>query len=348
MNTMNNTTQNNRRSRGNSALQTFQSHSLRFAMMLLMLSASASAFTEVGRRSNVPSNSALRRKTTMSYTTSQSSLENENASRSSRREGQVPISTTTTTQLQFRDGDHEDTVARRVEHDAASSPEAQGRWWQTVFSTAPPVPVETVDSEQAVVDDYLEFLNRRYNRLHGEVKQKEASFSAWKWLMQDEVEGSEDQSFTTPAEKKDNAFYALGVAGLASQRLLQKHPTQTSAATRKVESKPQGFAVDAELTVMPSTRLSVVAAMAVAGVTPIFEQISRQRRALLRFQTLKLRAILKFLIHKVPSSCIKAVKSVIRQGGGKQNIAMTLTVTAALTFVLLRPLVQAVFIGEHQ
>jgi hypothetical protein len=349
--TMNNTTQNNRRSRSNSILQTFQSHTICLAMALLMLSTSASAFSEVGRRSNVPSNSAIRRKTTMSYTNSQASLESENASRSSRREGQVPISTTTTTQLQFRDGDHGDTVARRLEHDAASSPEAQGRWWQTVFSTAP-VPDDTVDSEQAVVDDYLEFLNRRYRRLHGEVKQKEVNFSAWKWLMQDEVEGSEDQSFTTPEEKKENAFYALGVAGLASQRLLQKHqpatPTQTSAVTRKVESKPQGFAVDAEMTVLPSTRLSVVAAMAVAGVTPILEQLSRQRRALLRFQTLKLRAVLKFLVRKVPSASIKAVKSVIRRGGGKQNIAMTLTVTAALTFVLLRPLVQAVFIGEHQ
>jgi hypothetical protein len=348
---MNNTTQNTRRSRSNPALESFQSRSICLTMVLLMLSASASAFIEVGRRSNVPHNSVLRRKTTVFYTNSQSSLENENASRSSRREGQVPISTTTTTQLQFRDGDHEDTVARRQEHDAASSPEAQGRWWQTVFSTAP-VPVDAVDSEQAVVDDYLEFLNRRYRRLHGEVKQKEVNFSAWKWLMQDEVEGSEDQDFTTPEEKKDNAFYALGVAGLASQRLLQKHqpaaPTQTSAATKRVEIKPQGFAVDAEMSVLPSTRLSVVASMTVTGVTPILQRLSRRRRALLRFQTRKVRAALKFLIRNVPAASVKAAKSVIRRSGGKQNIVMTLTVAVALSFVLLRPMLQAVMIGDHQ
>jgi hypothetical protein len=288
--------------------------------------------------------------TTMSYTNSQVSLENESASsRGTRREGQVPM----TTQLQFRDGDHEDTMARRQEHDSAASPEAQGRWWQTVFSSPAPVPVDAVDSEQAVVDDYLEFLNRRYQRLHGDVeRKKEVNFSAWKWLMQEDVEGSQDQGLTTPEEKKDNAFYVLGVAGLASQRLLQKHqpaaPIQTSAATKRAERPTQDFAVDAEMTVLPSTRLSVVASMAVAGVTPILERLSRQRRALLRFQTLKLRAILKFVIRNVPIVSVKAAKSVIRMGGGKQTVTMTLTVAAALTFVLLRPMVQAVMIGEHQ
>ncbi len=65
------------------------------------------------------------------------------------------------------------------------------------------------------------------------------------------------------------------------------------------------------------------------------------------FQTLKVRAALKFFIRKVPSASIKAAKSVIRRGGGKQNIAMTLTVTVALTFVLLRPMLQAVMIGDQ-
>lgn len=295
----------------------------------------------------------------MSYTSSQSSLENENASRSSRREGQVPISTTTSsTQLQFRDGDHGDFVARQQEHDSASSPDAQGRWWQSVFSADPVVRVDVVDDEQAVVDDYLEFLNRRYQRLHGDVKQKEVNFSAWKWLMQDEAEGSEDQGSTTPEEKKDNAFYVLGVAGLASQRLLQKHqpaaPSVASATTRKAERPNEGFAMDAEMTVMPSTRLSVVASMAVAGVTPVLERLSRQRRALLRFQTLKLRAVLSFVIRevpiairKVPTASIKAAKSVVRMGGGKQTVTVTLTVAAVLTIVLLRPMLQAVMMSEQ-
>jgi hypothetical protein len=134
---MNNTTQNILAHSSGPALRTFQSHSICLTMVLLMLSAYASAFSEVGRRSNVPSNSALRRKTTMSYTTSQSSLENENASRSSRREGQVPISTTTTTQLQFRDGTTKHG-RRRVEHGGIIT-RSQGPWWQTVLLLSVPV-----------------------------------------------------------------------------------------------------------------------------------------------------------------------------------------------------------------
>jgi hypothetical protein len=341
--TMNNTTQQIRRSRGNLASSTFQSHSICLTMVLLMLSASTSAFSEVGRRSNVPYNSALRTTATMAYTNA--------GSRGSRREGQVPQVpfTTTTTRLQFRDGDHGDTATRVQEHDAASSPEAQGRWWQMVFATPDPaLSADVVDSEQEVVDEYLEFLNRRYQRLHVS-ERKEAKFSAWKWLMQED-EASEDQSVTTKEEKEDNAFYVLGVAGLASQRLLQKHqpatPTQASAATRKVES--HGFAVDAVMTVLPSSRLSVVASMAVAGVTPILERLLRQRRALLRFQTVTLRTALKFLIRKGANAPIRAAKSVIRLGGGKQNIVVTATVTAALAFVLVRPVVQALMMSDPQ
>jgi hypothetical protein len=288
----------------------------------------------------------------MFYTNSQSSLENENASRLFkrlfRREGQVPT-TTSTTQLQFRDGDDEDTMTRRQEHDAAaatsrSSP--QSRYWlQTVFPPAD-VPAESVDSEQDIVDDYLVFLDRRYHRLHDDVEAKGAKFSAWKWLMQGN-EGSEDQVIVSQAEKEDDALYVLGVAGLASQRLLQKHqhhpvaPAQKSAATSVDRALPS-FAVDADMTVLPSTRLSVVASIAVARATPVLQRVLKQRRALILFESVKAQAALKFLVRKVVVAPFKAMKSAVELGGGKQNISTTLTVAAALSFVLFRPVLQAV------
>jgi hypothetical protein len=306
-------------------------------MVFLMLSACASAFSQVGRRSNVQHNSALRRNPTVFYTNSQSSLENESTV------------TTSTTQLQFRDGDDEDTMTRRQEHDAAaaassSSPSSpQRHWWQTVFP--PDVPAELVDSEQEIVDDYLKFLDRRYHRLHDDVERKEAKFSAWSWLMQGN-EGSEDQVIGTQAEKEDDALYVLGVAGLASQRLLQKHhpaaPTQKSTAKMSVDRSLPSFAVDAEMTVLPSSRLSVVASIAIARATPILHRVLQQRRALLLFESVKSQAVLKFLVRKVAVAPFKAMKSAVELGGGKQNIAMTLTVATALSFVILRPVAQAV------
>ena len=76
-----------------------------------------------------------------------------------------------------------------------------------------------MDQKQAVVDNYLEFLDRRYQRLHEEEEpRRDTKFSAWKWLTQ----GSDD-SEPLKQQKTDDALYVLGVAGLASEKLLQKH-----------------------------------------------------------------------------------------------------------------------------
>jgi hypothetical protein len=55
-----------------------------------------------------------------------------------------------------------------------------------------------------------------------------------------------------------------------------------------------------------------------------------------------------FMITKGFMAPIRAAKSVVRLGGGKQNIVVTATVTAALAFVLVRPVVQALVLGDPQ
>lgn len=77
-------------------------------------------------------------------------------------------------------------------------------------------------SEQDGVDEYLEFLDRRYNRLRvDEIESSPVRISAWGWLMDD---NNKPHPITEKMRKqKNDALYALGVAELASEKLLQKH-----------------------------------------------------------------------------------------------------------------------------
>lgn len=334
-NTMNKTTRKTRRSRETLASPTLPS-SLGMLVLLVLLSTPSLAFTGIEQK---PTAIPLRRSTTMFYTSSD--VENENASRN--REG---IPTSTSTRLQFRDGDYEDTIVRRKQHDKAAA-----SWWKGIFAPAPVVDDETVDKKQAVVDDYLEFLDRRYHRLHDDQEaseRKEVKFSAFKWLMQGaEEDGS--HVMATKAQKEEDALYVLGVAGLASQRLLQKHHQLSTLPTASLlgsKARPMIQAIGAtDAVVIPSTKLSVVTAMALASVAPVFNRLSLHRKALLRFETVKVQAVMRLLMRaatRVPDKASKALQALLQVGGGKQNVVATLTCTAALAFLVLRPVVQAV------
>merc|ERR1711957_460682 len=95
---------------------------------------------------------------------------------------------------------------------------------------------------------YLEFLDRRYKRPHSDEKEERAkakqqdskrkSFSAMDWL----TNGGKDNAdiVTSTREQQEDALYVLGVAGLASTKLLQKHhlpsPSTPSQETRMITS----------------------------------------------------------------------------------------------------------------
>ena len=101
------------------------------------------------------------------------------------------------------------------------------------------------EEEQQGIDKYLEYLDRRYHRLHdgddgpnGNNK-KPAVFSALEWLGRkggkpnnevnihhenhQEEEEDEDEEQATTLQQQEDALYVLGLAGLASQKLLRKH-----------------------------------------------------------------------------------------------------------------------------
>ena len=180
-----------------------------------------------------------------------------------------------------------------------------------------------VENKQAVVDDYLEFLERRYNRLNENESQQrnESTFSAWKWLMQ----GSEAEETVHDSQQSrtDSALHVLGLADLASKKLLQKH------------NKASPDVID-------------VSSLPVTGVGAVVKPIAIQRKRLLSFQTAKVRALAKVLLKTLKKGPAKAVKSIVSIGGGEKTIAVTLTAVCAAAFLVARPLAQTILTeGAH-
>lgn len=155
----------------------------------------------------------------------------------------------TSTRLQFSD------------YDASSSSNTaiESRWWKKLFMYSPSSPngssttttsTTNESEEQDNVDAYLEFLDRRYRRLHdddkeekeqqqqttqAQSKQQESkiakSFSAMDWLMNG---NNNSNVVASTREQQEDALYVLGVAGLASVKLLQKHHLPTSTSTKTI------------------------------------------------------------------------------------------------------------------
>lgn len=75
-------------------------------------------------------------------------------------------------------------------------------------------------NEQFCVDEYLKSIDRRYRRLHQSEFNDERSeggvTNAWTWLFA-------DKAFLEKEKGEDDALYVLGLAKLASARLLQHH-----------------------------------------------------------------------------------------------------------------------------
>jgi len=135
----------------------------------------------------------------------------------------------------YRNGDDEESEPRRRDHNRAlslvSSVRVTAQKWRinSMIQQRDDIP-----KEQQNIDEYLEFLDRRYNRLHSNDKKEEKKRSvntAWKWIFDSDSSSSKPTSLHE--SMKQDALYVLGVAELASARLLQKHPTSIEIPTRK-------------------------------------------------------------------------------------------------------------------
>ena len=212
------------------------------------------------------------------------------------------------------------------------------------------------DETSKMVDEYLEFLDRRYNRLYSSdsnpssVANNHANniklpmpFSALGWLYQSSTETTIPTTTAAAASAihstNDDALYALGVAGLASQRLLQKRhmaPVAPSvvAATPSRLSPTMAQAALQSSSSTATTRLATIVAVLAEHMEPIKE--ARQR--LLRFEQQKATAMVRAVFKAVPRALVRAWKL----GGGGKNVAVAATLLTAVSLVLLRPMISSV------
>lgn len=194
-------------------------------------------------------------------------------------------------------------------------------------------------SQQAKVDDYLEFLERRYQRLHSDDTAASApqqtlyqhlqpqyyspdngKFSTWRWLFH----GLDEHTM----EQENNALEVLGLAGIASERLLQKYHRQHTGEHHHALPIAAETAIDT---------IAIPTSLATVAVATILDQ----RRRFLDFQTMKLRAAFTRLRKALlpPSTIPKAFNKVIEMAGGKKNILWALSFTSMLLVVLVRSLI---------
>jgi hypothetical protein len=234
----------------------------------------------------------------------------------------------TTTSLNYRDGSDDSSTARPMV--------ITSRWWSSIFS-----PKSDVVDEQSDVDEYLEFLDRRYNRLHHE-EEEEKPFSAINWLLQ----GKEGDGIASQQQKED-ALHVLGLAGLASQKLLQKHPQlienrelNSDSSTLPIASAPID-ALDAFATIDGEATFGhmVIKKMVVPFVKFLYYVHRRRMLFAMNARRLATKAA-RFTARTILYGPATVSKLLMDAGGGKRNIVNTLAIATTM-LILVRPVIQA-------
>lgn len=251
------------------------------------------------------------------------------------------------TQLEYRtNGDAESAVM----------PPKTSRWWNPLlFSAKGKKPSSSSDDKSRAVDDYLEFLERRYHRLHDEEQQEQnrpstgpAKFSALKWLHQ----GDEAESPVLRQQQQDDALFVLGVAGLASRQLLAKHRRGHSTSESLLQWNGAPTATEQPSMAASAGEASLPASAAVSysaldRLQPLARSVLIRRKLLLRYQARQLNLLAAVAAKAVATGPAKAVSALWRMGGGRKNIAVTLTVMAAFSVFVLRPLTGFLLAVQH-
>ena len=229
------------------------------------------------------------------------------------------------------------------------------------------------DSEQFKLDEYLEFIDKRYKRMHGsDYGQKVSSVSlrrqasegskktssrktpsdakeedngistAWNWLMQGSSNADEEDCGCDAAcqeRKRQDALEVLGLAGLASAELLRKHQ----------------LPVPEEAAVVPigTTGPSIASSTDIIDVQPAKETNGRlslvaTQHRLTRLTTL-LALTIRSMLYKCIVSTLLAAKTLLstlptlpgkvgEMAGGRKTVKMATAVALGVFCVVVRPL----------
>ncbi|GKY98180.1 hypothetical protein MPSEU_000775800 [Mayamaea pseudoterrestris] len=230
-------------------------------------------------------------------------------------------------------------LTRSAVRDAASEQYSQdSRWWKPSATTT-----TDVQDDSSSVDDYLRFLERRYTRLYEDEPEAAAkSFNVMDWLKQGEADHKELQD-------NHDAFYALGVAGLAGKEMLQTHDGHQMApsniAARNMEptlpTDQTTSITDSQVSMKDKTVSRHVRSSALAAaVSVLMSRVLQQRRFLLQLQTRRAHALLVAVAKTIKTAPKTLAKQLWNLGGGKQNVIATLSVVAAVTLMALHLVVK--------
>jgi hypothetical protein len=247
------------------------------------------------------------------------------------------------------------------------------------------------DNEQDNVDAYLEFLDRRYRRLHSDDREEEVAqqqaqvkknktmsnknsnsdtkksgtFSAIDWLVNGGNNGSDSSDFnvvaaSTTRQQQADALYVLGVAGLASQKLLHKHhlPTSPEAPTiqKVVELSKEIDDVYLEekdmsqLQQMKNQLYQFAVNNIIVPLLRIVYLVQRQKQLLKqmiqkRINTVATKAA-SVVLQTVQNGPKSLLNTLLNVTGGKQNIVQTIAYGSA-TILIFRPLFYAIFFASE-
>jgi len=216
----------------------------------------------------------------------------------------------------------------------------QNNWRQHLF----PQDDHMTGSDQDKVDEYLAFLDKRYHRLHESKQPSKVQFSIRNWL-------TGDAGVTTDIDAinaQENALFVLGVAELASDRLLQNLQINVQLEKEKAAkqaAEAHNGVINAQFCISSILDDSLVtktttATLIEAGST-VISRIGARRAAFVSFQNRQIDRALRFVVKAATVGPIKVASVIWKFGGGQKSIALTLSLLTTALFLLV-PLAQAV------
>lgn len=134
---------------------------------------------------------------------------------------------------------------------------------------------------------------------------------------------------------QDDALYVLGVAGLASKRLLSRHHIPESCVKTISSSTGDEGAID--VCAHSTTTAPSATTPASRKLRKICAHIAKVRQAVHAYQTRKLLVLSKVLLN-APAKMLKRLWIV---GGGTRSLSIALTFASVLMIAVIRPLLVA-------
>jgi hypothetical protein len=232
--------------------------------------------------------------------------------------------------LLYAQSDNRDCISIQSKRSltAVSAKTRISKWWGT-FTL-----VIDEDQNQKNVDDYLEFLDKRYQRLYHDeetltLSKTTKQLPILSWL----IDGPHKNDFSDTQPIQDDALLLLGLSNLASSRLLHKHhQPMTKAITTQL--LPEGVNETILDTKSPQpSHQSIVS----HSMSSVWNKVRSARRDLVKFQEMQVKRFLKSILKvvvSIPSHVANYAKALWNYMGVKNTVVLSLSMISACLFIL--------------